>query len=128
MKNILKKPLVSEKSFAKVSENKFTFIIDDSSSKDDVRAAVQDLFNVTVLSINTINIPGKIKKGKKGFGRRSDVRKAILTLKKGDKIDLFEVETEDKGKSKSKAESQKSKEKEVKEDKDTTVKVREKKK
>jgi len=128
MKNILKKPLVSEKSFARVAENKYTFIVDNDASKDVVRAAVEDLFNVTVLSVNTINIAGKIKKSKKGFGRRSDIRKAILTLKKGDKIDLFEVEKEDKGKNKPKDESPKSKEKKIKEDKDTTVKVREKKK
>jgi len=127
MKNILKKPLVSEKSFSKVAMSKFTFIVNNSASKYEIKAMVEDLFKVTVTAVNTINIIGKVKKGKKGMGKRSDIRKAIVTLKKGDKIDLFEIEKEDK--EKSKAESPKSKTKEVKatkEDKDTTVKVREK--
>lgn len=127
MKNdIIKKALISEKSFTKVAENKYTFVVSKEANKEEISAAIADLFNVSVISINTANYIGKIKRSKKGNGKRSDYKKAILCLKKGDKIDLFDVEEEKKDKKDQKAE--KSKTKEIKEDKDTTVKVREKKK
>ena len=99
--NILKSALISEKSFAAASNGKFTFIVDKSASKDSVKQIVAELFKVEVLEVNMIAMKGKVKKTRKGTGKRSDFKKAILTLKKGDKIDLFEVEKETaKGKDK----------------------------
>lgn len=124
--NILKKALISEKSFTKAAESKFTFVVQKASTKGEVAMAVEELFGVNVLAVNIINTIGKVKRSKKGLGRRSDIRKAIVTLKKGQKIDLFEVE-EPKEKEKGKAKSEKA-EKNEKVNSDTTVKVRERKK
>jgi len=90
--NILKRALVSEKSFGQAGNSKFTFLIDQNADKGSVKETVEDLFSVHVTAINIINIPGKAKRSKKGPGRRSDIKKAVVTLKKGEKIDLFEIE------------------------------------
>jgi large subunit ribosomal protein L23 len=122
--NILKRALVSEKSFAKATEGKFTFVVAKTATKATVTQSIEELFDVNVLSINIANIIGKVKRSKKGLGKRSDYKKATVTLKKGQKIDLFEIEKpEEKEKSKKKAEKV-----EEKVSSDTTVKVREKKK
>lgn len=97
MKQILKKVIISEKSFLSVSKDKFTFAVDANASKEDIAKIAEKMFGITVLKVNTANIIGKIKSTKRIVGRRADMKKAILTLKKGDKIDLFDVETE-KGK------------------------------
>jgi len=120
--SILKKALISEKSFGRAAEGKFTFIVDKKASKEAVALEVKELFKVNPLSVNVINIKGKVKRTKKGEGRRSDIKKAIVTLKKGEKIDLFEVEKEEKAKQ-PKALTNK-----TEENTDTTVKVRERKK
>lgn len=119
---ILKKALVSEKSFSRAAEGKFTFVVRHDADKASVAAAVKDLFKVNPLQVNILNIKGKVKRSKKGRGKRSDIKKAIVTLKKGEKIDLFEIEKEEKGQ-KAKPEAKK-----TEENKDTTVTVREKKK
>lgn len=137
--NILKNALISEKSFTKTAESKFTFIVTKSATKETVAATVKDLFGVDVISVNIANMIGKVKRSKKGLGRRSDLKKATVTLKKGQKIDLFEIEKEeDKATSKEKTQKDKSKDVKIKEparqasqgvaggDKDTTVKVRNK--
>lgn len=121
--NILKSALVSEKSFGQVAKDKFTFLVDNDCIKAEVKEVVEELFKVHVLAINIINIPGKVKRGKKGIGRRSDIKKAVITLKKGEKIDLFEVEEKKTDKTKDK--KAKNTEKEIS---DTTVTVKEKKK
>lgn len=128
--NILKRALISEKSFSKAAEGKFTFIVDRAASKESVAKCVEELFGVNVLFINIANIVGKVKRSKKGLGKRSDYKKAVVTLKKGQKIDLFEIEQpEDKGKEKTKKDKSSGKEKDkTVENDETTVKVREKKK
>jgi len=125
--NILKSALISEKSFTAAGKGKFTFIVDKSASKDSVRQIVSELFKVEVLEVNMIVMKGKVKKTRKGSGKRSDFKKAILTLKKGDKIDLFEVEKETaKGKGKDKIEHEKHDHSD-RSDKETKVIIREKK-
>jgi large subunit ribosomal protein L23 len=122
-KMILKRALISEKSFAQATKGKFSFAVDQSATKEIVAKSVEELFGVNVLSVNILNTIGKIKRSKKGFGKRSDCKKAIVTLKKGQKIDLFEIEKpEEKGKAK------KQDEKIEKTESDTKVTVREKKK
>lgn len=122
--DIFKKAIISEKSFGKAAEGKFTFIVDKRATKDEISETAAELFSVKVLAVNVANIQGKIKRSKKGYGKRSDYKKATLTLKKGDTIDLFEIE-----KPEEKAEKKKKEAKKVEaENSDTTVKVREKKK
>lgn len=125
--NILKRALISEKSFKDAANSKFTFIVDKKADKANIVEACENLFAVNVIGVNILNINGKVKRGKKGSGKRSDYKKAILTLKKGQKIDLFETEEEAKAAAKTNK-KEKADKKEVVESKDTTVKVREKKK
>src|SRR5476651_799677 len=95
-KNILKKALVSEKSFHEAVSSKFTFHVSSNANKESVALSCKELFGVDVLKVNIVNTPGKVKKTKKGEGRRSDQKKAIVTVKKGQKIDLFDIEEDSK--------------------------------
>lgn len=92
MKEILKKAIISEKSFAKASDGKFTFLVNNNARKSEISAVFESVFGQKPLKINTISIEGKVKRTKKGMGKRSDIKKAIITCKKDTKIDLFEIE------------------------------------
>ncbi|MEI6498666.1 MAG: 50S ribosomal protein L23 [bacterium] len=133
MNKILKKALISEKSFSVAGESKYTFIVDRLARKEEISSTCENLFGVNVLSINTMNYKGKVKMSKTGRGKRSDVKKAIITVKKGQKIDLFEHES-DKKETKEDKKDKKSKSDKVvtpasdATNSETTVKVREKKK
>jgi len=96
--SLIKNALISEKSFAAAGNSKFTFVVDKSATKAEVAETVAELFDVEVLDVNMISVKGKVKRTRKGVGKRSDFKKAILTLKKGSKIDLFEVEKDEKSK------------------------------
>ena len=98
MTNFIKKILVSEKSFQDAAVGKYTFIVDRRASKELVAKVLGDLFKVTVLSVNAMNYNGKVKTTKRVTGRRANFKKVILTLKTGDKIDLFEIENTEKNK------------------------------
>lgn len=98
--NTLKRPIISEKSLDNATKGKFSFIVDRKTDKEAVSKAVTELFGVTVLDVNIANIKGKVKRTKKGEGKRSDYKKAVVTLKKGQKIDLFEIEKEEPKKEK----------------------------
>ncbi|MGM9567503.1 MAG: 50S ribosomal protein L23 [Clostridia bacterium] len=87
---ILVKPLVSEKSMMMMGENKYSFAVAKDANKIEIKNAVEKLFNVTVLSVNTRTIQGKIKRQGRYEGKRPDVKKAIVTLKAGDQIKVFE--------------------------------------
>ena len=90
MKNlydIVKFPVVTEKS-TKISENnQFVFKVDIDTSKDEVKKAIEKLFKVKVKSVNTINVKGKKKVFKGTKGKRSDYKKAVITLLKGETLD-----------------------------------------
>jgi len=92
---IIKKPLLSEKSYAKISEKVYTFVCDKNATKVDIRNAVEKIFDVKVEKVNTMIVKGKEKSQntKKGrtVGKTSDYKKAIVTLKKDSKpIAFFE--------------------------------------
>ena len=96
MKNlyqVIKKPIITEKSTSQVAENKYTFEVDKRAAKNEVKQAVEKLFGVTVLDVRTANIKGKeVRAGRRRtLGKKSDWKKAVVTLKEGDKIELFEV-------------------------------------
>lgn len=93
--DIIKKPLLSEKSYAKISDKIYTFVVDKNATKIDIRNAVEEIFNVQVEKVNTIMVKGheKNQNTRKGrtVGRTSDYKKAIVTLKKDSKpIAFFE--------------------------------------
>lgn len=85
-------PMVSEKSYSSAnSANKYTFLVDTSSNRIEVKRAVEEKYKVKVESVNMLTRPGKMSKDWKTnkSTRKSDMKKAIVTLKKGDKIDEF---------------------------------------
>jgi large subunit ribosomal protein L23 len=86
---VLIKPVVSEKSYALLDENKYTFIVRPDANKTQIKQAVEKVFSVTVLNVNTINRQGKVRRTRFGLGKRPNTKRAIVTLKQGDRIDLF---------------------------------------
>ena len=93
-KKIIIKPLISEKSIASVdSLNKYTFIVETNSNKIEISQEIEKTYGVKVTDVKTINYTGKIVAfGKKRVaGRRDNFKKAIVTLKKGDKISVFDI-------------------------------------
>lgn len=89
-RDILKKPLITEKSNSLLSENKYTFLVDLNANKIEIRQAVEDLFKVKVEKVNTMRVKGKIKRVRRVPGRTPERKKAIVTLRDGDRIEIFE--------------------------------------
>jgi large subunit ribosomal protein L23 len=89
-RDVLKKPLITEKSTSLLQYNKYTFAVDPRANKTEIKQAVESIFKVKVEKVNTMNVKGRKKKVRNIPGRTSDSKKAIVTLKKGDKIEIFE--------------------------------------
>jgi large subunit ribosomal protein L23 len=92
MKNysdILIAPVVSEKSYGLLDQNKYTFIVDPSANKTEIKIAVEKVFNVKVVSVNTLNREGKSLRTRFGVGKRKDTKRAIVTVAAGQRIDIF---------------------------------------
>ncbi len=89
-RDIILKPIVSEKSYDLIKQRKYTFAVHPDAGKIEIRNAVEGIFQVTTTGVNTISVKGKPKKQGRTKGRRSDWKKAIVTLKEGDKIEFFE--------------------------------------
>jgi len=86
--DVIVRPVVTEKSTRATEQNKVTFKISPTATKHDVKQAVEAIFKVTVMKVNTINVEGKMKKFRGRDGQRSDLRKAIVTLAAGQSIDF----------------------------------------
>lgn len=89
-RDIIIKPVVTEKSMNMLADNKYTFIVDKKANKTEIKNAIENIFSVKVDKVATINITGKMKRVGRFEGRRPDRKKAIVTLKPGQKIRLFE--------------------------------------
>jgi large subunit ribosomal protein L23 len=88
---ILKRPIITEKgTLQKEKHNKVTFEVNPKANKIELKEAVEKLFKVKVLSVRVMNMAGKKKRLGRNLGRRSDWKKAIVTLKEGERIDFFE--------------------------------------
>jgi large subunit ribosomal protein L23 len=87
--DILLAPVVSEKSYALLDQNKYTFLVDPTANKTEIKIAVEKVFKVSVTGVNTINRVGKKRRTRYGTGRRPDTKRAIVTVADGDRIDLF---------------------------------------
>lgn len=87
---IIKRPIITEKSMNAVSSGKYTFEVLKEASKDDVKKAIEEYFKVTVLKINIIKKKPVKKMRSRTPGKTSATKKAIVMLKKGDKIEIFE--------------------------------------
>ena len=91
-RDVVIEPVVSEKSYDLIEDyNTYTFVVDPRSNKTEIKQAVQRIFGVTVLSVNTQNRRGKVKRTGYVLGRRKNVKRALVTLADGDSIDLFGV-------------------------------------
>jgi large subunit ribosomal protein L23 len=88
-RDILIRPIVSEKSYALMDEGKYTFEVDPRSNKTEIKIAVEQIFGVKVESVNTINRKGKARRTRFGIGKRKDVKRAIVTVGDGEAIDIF---------------------------------------
>lgn len=89
--SIIKRPLFTEKGdFLKEKENKILIEVDRDASKGEIKRAVEEIFKVKVEKVATINTKGKLKRFGRSVGRRPDRKKAIITLKKGEKLDFIE--------------------------------------
>jgi len=87
-RDVLLAPVVSEKSYTLMDEGKYTFLVDPRANKTEIKIAVEEIFDVKVASVNTLNRVGKTRRTKFGMGKRKDTKRAIITLKEGS-IDVF---------------------------------------
>jgi large subunit ribosomal protein L23 len=88
-RDILLAPVISEKSYGLLDENKYTFVVRPDANKTQIKIAVEQVFNVKVLDVNTLNRQGKRKRTRSGFGRRRNTKRAVVSLAPGDRIEIF---------------------------------------
>jgi large subunit ribosomal protein L23 len=91
-RDVILRPVVSEKSYGLLDHGVYTFIVRPDANKIEIRHAIEAIFDVTVVNVNTLNRKGKRKRQRKKpvFGKRADTKRAIVTLAEGDRIPLFE--------------------------------------
>lgn len=87
---IIIRPLITEKNTALMVYNKYSFEVQRNASKPEIKRAVETIFNVTVTSVHTMNVRGKLKRRGRATGYTRDWKKAIVTLIPGDRIEIFE--------------------------------------
>jgi large subunit ribosomal protein L23 len=87
-RDVLIAPVISEKSYGLLDDNKYTFIVRPDANKTQIKIAVEKVFGVKVSDVNTLNRQGKRKRTKAGFGKRPDSKRAIVTLREG-RIEIF---------------------------------------
>jgi large subunit ribosomal protein L23 len=88
-RDVLLKPVISEKSYGLLDENKYTFEVHPDANKTEIKIAVEKVFNVTVTGVNTLNRNGKRRRTRNGWGKRKDTKRAIVSVASGDRIDIF---------------------------------------
>jgi large subunit ribosomal protein L23 len=88
-RDVLLAPVISEKSYGLLDDNKYTFDVHPLANKTQIKIAVEKVFNVKVTGVNTLNRQGKRKRTRFGHGTRRNVKRAIVTLRVGDRIDVF---------------------------------------
>ena len=90
-RDVIIRPVVSEKSYGGLEQNTYTFLVDPRSNKTEIKEAIQKIWNVRVTSVNTLNRKGKVKRRRFTQGKRPDQKRAIVTLAEGDSIEIFET-------------------------------------
>jgi large subunit ribosomal protein L23 len=88
-RDVLLAPVVSEKSYGLLDENKYTFLVSPDANKTEIKIAVESVFKVRVTDVNTLNRPGKKRRTRYGYGKRPDTKRAIVTVAPGERIDIF---------------------------------------
>jgi large subunit ribosomal protein L23 len=87
---IIKRPLITEKNMNLMRFNKYSFEVDRNATKPQIKRAIEEIFNVRVTAVHTMNVRGKLRRRGRQYGYTADWKKAIVTLAEGDRIDLFE--------------------------------------
>lgn len=90
-RDIILRPVVSEKSYGLIDQGAYTFVVPRAATKVEIRNAVQEIWGVKVVAVNTFNRPGKTKRTRNMIGTRATSKRAIVKLAAGDKIELFET-------------------------------------
>ena len=88
-RDVLIAPVVSEKSYGLLDDNKYTFVVHPDANKTEIKIAVEKIFGVKVTAVNTINRKGKVRRTRNGVGKRKDTKRAIVSVAVGQSIDIF---------------------------------------
>lgn len=88
-RDVILRPVVSEKSYNLLDEGKYTFVVAPDANKTEIKIAVENIFGVKVTSVNTMNRAGKRRRTRFGMGKRVDTKRAIVTVAEGQSIDIF---------------------------------------
>jgi large subunit ribosomal protein L23 len=88
-RDVIVAPVVSEKSYSELNRNWYTFLVRPDANKTEIKIAIEQIFSVRVLTVNTLNRQGKRKRTRTGWGKRKDTKRAIVKLADGDRIDAF---------------------------------------
>jgi large subunit ribosomal protein L23 len=88
-RDVLLAPVVSEKSYSLLDAGKYTFIVRPDANKTEIKIAVEKIFDVKVIAVNTLNRAGKTRRTRNGMGKRKDTKRAIVTLAAGQTINIF---------------------------------------
>ena len=89
-RDVILEPVVSEKSYSLLDNNAYTFVVHKDANKTEIRQAVEQIWDVKVIQVNTSNRRGKTKRFRFTQGRRADTKRAVVKLAEGDKIEIFE--------------------------------------
>ena len=90
-RDIVIRPVISEKSYSMIEHNRYTFEVAKTASKPQIADAVTEIFGVTVTNVNTMNVTGKPRRVRVAKGKTRDWKKAVVTLKEGDSIEFFQA-------------------------------------
>ena len=90
-RDIILRPVISEKSYQLIEHNRYTFEVAKTATKPQIADAVSEIFGVTVTSVNTMNVKGKPRRVRVAKGKTRDWKKAIVALKEGDAIEFFQA-------------------------------------
>ena len=88
-RDVLLAPVVSEKSYGLIDQNKYTFLVHPDANKTEIKIAVEKVFKVKVTAVNTVNRQGKRRRTRTGWGQRNDTKRAIVSVAEGQRIDIF---------------------------------------
>jgi len=88
-RDVLVAPVVSEKSYGLLDQNKYTFVVRPDANKTEIKVAVEEVFGVKVTAVNTVNRSGKRRRTRSGWGKRPDTKRAVVSVAEGQRIDIF---------------------------------------
>jgi large subunit ribosomal protein L23 len=88
-RDVLVAPVISEKSYGLLDQNKYTFLVRPTANTTEIKIAVEKVFNVKVTGVNTLNRQGKRRRTRYGWGQRPSTKRAIVTVADGQRIDIF---------------------------------------